>query len=154
MNLERMTSKCVTYCSEVANPLVPVKTLLRHLHEDETFRDLAQEDLLDFLRHHEQFTVIEKDQEEEDDPEQEAELEALGFIAGPRVILDTRRPTPAQLVQTISGQMTRMTDALYRALADATESGDGEAQAQVSEILTRAEQLQMKIEEGLKPSSD
>jgi len=98
--------------------------------------------------------VVEKHQEEQDDPEDEAELEALGFVTGPRVILKTRVPMPAQLVQMIGEQMTRMTDALYRALADATQSGDGEAQAQVSEILTRAEQLQMKIEEGLKPSSD
>lgn len=143
MNLEALEQACLKYLQQTKNPLVPVRTLLNHVQLKPQCREVSEPELLAFLRKHELFKVV--DAPSERDPEEEAELESLGLVTGPRVILVTRVPTPTEIAAIITEQMSSMTDALYRALAEATETGDVEACNQINEVLQRAAQLQKKI---------
>ncbi len=146
MNLEWIETKCVNYLKQTQNPIVPISILLNHLRQDASCGALTEHDLLEFLRPHESFKVIDPPEREEEELE---DLESLGIPTGPRVILTTRVPTRDEISGMLGQQMQTMTDALYRALAEATEAGDTEACKQINEILQRAEQLQQKIEDAL-----
>jgi hypothetical protein len=146
MNLELVETKCVNYLKQTQNPLVPVSILLSHLRQDALCSDITEQELLEFLRPHELFKVVEPPDRDEEEIE---DLDAVGIPSGPRVILNTRVPTPAEISDLLGKQMQTMTDALYRALAEATQSGDTESCERISEILSRAEQLQQQIEDVL-----
>ena len=144
MNLERIEQKCLSYLTQVANPLVPISTLMAHINEDEECRGISERDLTDFLRTHELFRVFDPSFPETV-PDAAAEWSSGGIAAGPRVILVTRIPTPSEMLAVISDQFEKMNEALVRAQAEAAENGDTEAYERISEILRRAEALGNKF---------
>ena len=144
MNIEVIEQKCISYLSQAANPLVPISTLLRHLNDDEACRGVRERELIDFLRKHELFRVVDPP-DSHGDPEIAGELSSHGIDTGPRVILVTRIPTASEMSALISGQLKKMTSSLARAQAEAAESGDAEAYQKLTEILNRADDLGKKI---------
>jgi hypothetical protein len=146
MNLELIEHKCVLYLKHAANPLVPFATLLRFLHNDDECGEVPENDLLEFLRTHAAFKVIDAQRH---DPEEIEDLAEAGIDTGPRVILKTRIPTQAEIKDNIAQHMGTMTNALHRALAEATEAGDTEACKRIGEIIERAEKLQEKLDDML-----
>jgi hypothetical protein len=144
MNLEAIEQKCLSYLKQVKNPIVPISTLLRHLNEDEACRGVREQEVIDFLRKHELFRVIDLP-ESRKEPDTITELASEGIDSGPRVILVTRIPTQSEMKATISQQLETMTGALARAQAMAAESGDAAAYQKITEILNRVDALEKRI---------
>ncbi len=140
MNLEAIEQKCVAYLKQVSKPLVPVENLMRHLREDEDCAGFTERELIEFLRVHELFKVIEPPRGQED-PEVIQALAEFGIPVGPRVILSTRVPTKSEIAAMIQQELGDMTDALTGAMAEAREMGDTEAEDQVLDALARTEKL-------------
>jgi hypothetical protein len=153
MNLEAIEQKCLSYLKQVKNPLVPISTLLRHLDQDEACRGVREQELIDFLRKHELFRVIDAP-EAHKEPGTAEELASQGIDTAPRVILVTRIPTQPEMKAVISAELKKMTSALARAQAEAAESGDGEAYNRITEILERVDTLEKGIDESFQSFND
>ncbi len=144
MNLEDLEQKVLSYLKQVANPLVRIETLLARLQRDEGFAGTSEAELLDFLKHHELFKVI--DQSALVPPGEMAQgFEGAGLVSGPCVILDTRVPTPSQVAELMEDQLAKMKEALTVALTQAREKGDTATTDKLLEVLARAD----KIHKGL-----
>lgn len=146
LNLEAIEQKCLSYLKQVKNPLVPISTLLRHLDQDEACRGVREQELIDFLRKHESFRVIDAPEAHETS-EPAGEPASRGIDTAARVILVTRIPTQPEMKAVISAQIKTMTSALARAQAEAAESGDAEGFQKITEILERADALGKKLGE-------
>jgi hypothetical protein len=144
MNLEHIEQKCLNYLMQVKNPLVPISTLMTHLNDDEQCRGVLEQDLIDFLRKHELFRVMDPPSPGEGSGA-DADWPSDGIDSGPRVILVTRIPTPAEMAAMIEDQMEKMTKALSLAQAEAAEAGDADGFAKISEVMKRAEALAKKL---------
>jgi len=142
MNLENVEQRCFDYLQQAANPLVPLSTLLRHLWQDAEFGELTAPELQDFLAHNALFRIVSADL----GGETEQELAAAGVPAGPRVILKARIPTAAQMNDMMREQMTTMVAALERAMDDAVQRNDWDAQGQIAGVLNRATQLKAELD--------
>jgi hypothetical protein len=134
MNLETVEQRTLSYLMQVSNPLVRVDTLLAHLRDAADLHALDQGVLLDFLRKHELFRVLEAA-----DPE---------AGPGPFVILETRVPTARQLGEMMVGQVDRMIGALSAALDQALDAGDAMKAGEVQAVLFRAHELRRKLAPG------
>ncbi len=140
MSLEHVEEYCVKFLEQTESPIVPVVTLLRYLQQQVEFNQLTERDLVDFLRDHELFTLLELGDEEQD-----AEREAAGIPTGPRVILKTRIPTKAEFGVLIDKQLEKMADALEKALDAAEDEGREDAAVKLRETLDRAEKLRTEF---------
>ena len=146
MNLEAIEQKCVAFLQQAENPLASVEQLLHHLHEKPEFATLSQDELLGFLRDHEQFKMVE--------PVglggmggAASELEATGLSMSPRVILRTRIPTPEQLMAQMTDEMEKLTGALTTALRDAKDAGEAERVRNLMKVLYRAQELRARLDD-------
>ncbi|MCX5769781.1 MAG: hypothetical protein NTZ09_05860 [Candidatus Hydrogenedentes bacterium] len=143
MNLELVEQRCLKYLEQTASPLAPLRTLLAHLWKDEQLADVSEQDLLSFLRKHEQVHVIEAD--ESTDPEQAEAMAEAGFSQGPYIILRTRVPTKSEMASLIQDQLEKMTATLEGALNEAINSGDAENQRRVQELLEKSQEFREKL---------
>ncbi|MCP4645651.1 MAG: hypothetical protein GY851_34720 [bacterium] len=141
MNLEAAEQRCLSYLKQVSNPMVPVDRLLRHIREDEACGDIGEDELLEFLNQHELFKVVESASL----PLGGEDLAEAGIDLGPRVMLETRVPSPAQLAEQMSEQTTQMVEALTTALNESKRIGDPERTRQLIKILSRAKELQQRL---------
>ena len=148
MNLEVVEQKCVDYLQQVSNPLAPFTALLQHVRENEECASISEKDLLDFLRDHERFKLIEPTGVQTD-PDTASELAEAGVPTGPRVILDSRIPTRPELSAMMNQQMARMVDALSKAFEQARETETPETCDKLLDALARAQKLQKNVEKLL-----
>jgi len=148
MNLELVEQRCLKYLEQAASPMAPLRTILAHLWKDEEFADVTEQDLLSFLRKHEQVHVIEADADT--DPEQAQTMADAGFSQGPYVILRARVPTKSEMAALIQGQLEKMTGALERALDEAVNVGDGEGQRRIQELLEKSREFREKLGKAFK----
>lgn len=144
MNLEAIEQECLAYLMQVSNPLAPLENLVRHLRSREQCAEFTEAQLLQFLRQHELFKVIEPAPADQD-PDVARQLAELGVPTGPRVVLVTRIPTSAQIAGMLQEQLEVMTNALAKAMAEAKEKGDTNTEDRVLDALARAEKLKKKI---------
>lgn len=143
MNLETIEEKCLSYLRQAPNPLVPVDTLLEFCRRDPSCGKLERQELLDFLRPHEQVRVIDgPDAGEAIDQET---FDAAGIHMGTRVILNTRVPTRDQMTEMIASQMKNMTDMLVEALAMARKANDENHIREIEAALEKSEALRQKM---------
>lgn len=142
MNLESAEQRCLSYLKQAANPLVPVSTLLRHVQAQEECGAITPPDLLDFLRGHELFRVIEPlgFTEGSDD---------LGLPAEPYAILCTREPTGKELNVLLYEQLESMRGALSLALEEAQLSGKTTLEGSVRDALRKVEDFRGKFQQEL-----
>jgi len=147
MNLELVEQRCLKYLERAATPMVPLRTLLAHLRQDEKFADVSEQDLLSFLRKHEQVHVIEADANT--DPEQAQAMAESGFSQGPYIILRTRVPTKAEMAALIQEQLEKMIAALEGARDEAVNVGDGEGQHRIQELLEKSQEFREKLGKAL-----
>lgn len=140
MNLEDLEQKVLSYLKQVANPLVRIEVLLARLRRDEGFADMSEAKLMDFLKHHELFKVIDQGGMVSDGEVAQA-FELAGFVSGPCVILDTRLPTPGQVAELMTEQLGKMKEALTVALDQAREKGDTASTDKLLEALARADRI-------------
>lgn len=143
MNLEALERECLNYLRGVSNPLVPISALLRRLRQDEDLSSVDENELLDFLRNHDEVRVI------EEDADREAEYADAGIPLGPRAILKLRVPTTTEMAGAVGDQMTRMAESLQAALAEAERNGDAAKAVKVREMLARTEELQQRFKDAL-----
>lgn len=146
MNLEEIEQRCLKYLMEVSTPFVPVETLLRFLQRKGEFPDVTEAQLVEFLRKHELFRVIEPLPPTED-PEATRELAEAGFIPRPRVVLVTRMPTARDLKAGMQEELGRMMEALAAALEEARLKRDRGKAKNLRALLRRAGELQERIEQ-------
>lgn len=143
MNLELVEERCLKYLGQVASPMVPLRTLLAHLWQDEACATVTEPDLLSFLRKHLLVHVIESD--EDSDPEQAEAMVEAGFSQGPYIILRTRIPTKAEMAHLIEEQLDTMTGALERAMEEAVQTGDSETQQKIKELMEQSQEFRNKL---------
>jgi len=146
VNLEAVERRCLSYLEQVSNPLARFTSLLQRIREDEDCGAVSENELLDFLRNHELFRVIEPPQFAQDPRDLDALPEA-GVGGGPRVILETRIPTKAQMSAMVREQVANVVDALSKAFAEARRTQDPEMCDKLLDALARAEKLQKKVNE-------
>ncbi len=144
MNLEAVEQEVLGYLKQVTNPLVRVDLLLERLHRKEEFSLLTEDDLLDFLRHHELFRVIDWAIPENGE-ETARRLSEAGFIQGPSVILDTRVPTPEQTAEMMAQQLASLDEALKTAIAQARDQGDEESIPKLRTALERSSSIRERL---------
>ena len=150
-NLEPIEQRCLNYLKQASNPLVPLSTLVNHLkqHEDTALVDKAE--LLAFLRKHELFKFYDPILPEQP-PEVAHELAATGIPTEPRVILDTRVPTHAQILSMMYDQVESLYNALSRALEEARNLNQHEKARKIVDALERADKLKQKLAGAAKES--
>ena len=132
MILETVEQRCLNYLKQIKDPLAPVHAVLHYVREDEQCADTTEHELIEFLRKHELFRVIEPD------PPQTA-----------RVILVTRIPSKAVMGALLNEQWSNMTDALDKALREVEACGDDATRARVAEMIERARSIQGKMKDLL-----
>jgi hypothetical protein len=142
MNLEAAEQRVLAYLKQVSNPLVRFSTLLNYVREDEQFAHLDERQFLEFLRHHELFSVL--------DPASFSEglgsaLTDVGLLHERAVILSTRIPTPGQVTELMEAQLQLLADALVSAYREAQERGDEVGQERIKRVLQRTDLLRQKI---------
>lgn len=142
MNLELVEERCLKYLEQVASPMVPLRTLLAHLWQDENCADVTEAEILPFLRKHELVHVIESD---DTDPEQAQAMAEAGMSQGPYVILRTRIPTKAEMAGLMQEQLDTMKAALERAMEEAVEAGDNDTQKKIQELLEKSQEFRDKL---------
>jgi hypothetical protein len=146
MDLEAVEQRALAYLKQTANPIVPVDRLLRHLAEDDQCADVREDQLLEFLRRHELFVVMDGPSLPLDDADA-TELAEAGIVPGARVMLATRVPSPAQLAALIEAELTTLTEALSNALAEAKRKGRPERARELIRILSKADKIRDKLAE-------
>lgn len=147
-NLEEIEQKCLQHLKEVHNPLVSVPALLGHLHNEGL--DATEPELINFLRNHDLFRVLESAALAELAPEVR-ELEASGLISRQYAILDTRIPTERQVMVRMYEELERLTGAMTTALKELEAAADSEKATRVQAVLDRAKRIQeeLKAKKGL-----
>lgn len=143
MNLETIEEKCLNYLRQASNPLVPVENLLEFCRRDPACGKLERQELLDFLRHHEQVKVI--DGPDADEAIDQETFGAAGINMGPRAILNTRVPTREQMADMIVDQMKHMTEMLVEALHLARKAKDEPHIQELEAALQKSEALRQKM---------
>ncbi len=83
-----------------------------------------------------------------------AEMEALGFFGGPRVKLREREITAEHIAKMLKKHTDNMMKALWGAFDVRPEDFDREQDAELLDLIARAKELQLKIEELLPPPED
>lgn len=136
MNLEAIEQRTLRYLKQVTNPLVPLHVLTSHLRQDPECADFGDRELVEFLRDHELFRVMEPP-----DPTPGGESEDDYYV-----ILDTRVPPPAELAERMNQELTKMTDALTNALDQARQQGNEQEAQQINALIARTEELHKKIQ--------
>jgi len=144
MNLEDIEQKVFNYLKQVSNPLVSIDSLVARLKQ-EGVEGITRPDLIDFLKHHELFRVIEPQELPAEAPDAEGIAE-LASIMGPCVILDTRIPTEQQTAEMMHEQLALLRQALITALAQSREDGDEERATRIKAALQRAETIQNRLQ--------
>ncbi len=155
MNLEAVEQASLEYLRTVNRPLVPVNQLLRHLQQERGLADFDEGELLNFLRNHELFSVIDPIGLSAD-PAGATRLENAGIHAGPSVILSTRIPARSELAKLIDEQMESLCSALRAAMKEASEHGRPDVARQIVELLDRTNSLRERFKgllEGDQPGS-
>ena len=104
MNLEAIEQRTLSLLKQAMNPLVPFDTLVEHLRREEELGEFSNAELLDFLRHHELFEVVEPLKlAAQGIPE--AVFADAGLRLSPHVILNTRVPTERQMADQMGRQL-------------------------------------------------
>lgn len=144
MILEDIEQKVLSYLKQVTRALVPFDQLVSYLRRQSDLGPFDEQDLLEFLRKHELFQVIESPFGMLDS-ETARNMQDAGFSVGPSVILVTRIPAAHELAKQFDAQIEVLLDALRKALQEAQMSGDATHIHEVTSIIARAEALREKF---------
>lgn len=149
MNLEKVEERGLSYLRQSPNPLVAIPALLEHIKRDKQCVNLEDDVLRDFLRDHEQVTLI--DMPQIPGLESDADLSAAGLPSSTRAILNERVPSPRELGQLMDQQMDAMITALKKAIEHAANQAElsPERKQELEDALERTEALQRKMRELL-----
>ena len=144
MNLEAIEQKCLAYLKQVSRPLVPVDQLLRYLWRDEAFANVSERELLEFLRNHELFTVLDPIGLAAG-PEGARALDEAGISVGPSVILEARIPAKGDLAAQMDAQLETLIASLETALGEAQEVSSAQRRKMLEALLSRASSLRERL---------
>ena len=152
MNMERIEELCLNYLRQSSNPLVPVATLAEYCAREDRGSGVSRDELLHFLRKHGEVQVMEGPSETEAIGQDL--FNSAGIDMGPRVILNTRVPTPEEMAAMLSSQVKAMLDVLRPAIDVAEKERDeGRVQA-LKSALDRAEGMDARIAAALRGGRD
>lgn len=146
MGLESIEQKCLKYLMEVSNPLVPIESLLRFLQREPEFAAMESGELVAFLRKHELFRVLEPPILSSD-PQGALELAQAGIPMQLRVMLCTRKPTDAQMVEYMTQEVRNVCEALSFSLKAANKAGNHERAEKLKAALQRARLIHSRLED-------
>lgn len=132
MILEIVEQRCLNYLKQIKEPLAEIHAVLHYVREDAQCADATEHEVVEFLRKHELFRVINS--------------EPPGTV---RVILVTRIPAKGEMQALLNEQWSNMADALDKALRDAEARGDDATRARVAEMIERARAIQGKMKDLL-----
>lgn len=147
MNLERVEELTLNYLAQAPQPVVGVETLLHFIQREESLAKLSFQELLDFLRRHQDITVLEGLGEENGlDPVLSSEA---GLYIGPRAVLNTRVPPQRDMLLMLVQQLDQMQLTLNTTLSHALQAGDSGRAAQARLALDRAQTLRERFSKML-----
>lgn len=147
MNLELVEQLCFALLTEAESPLVPLEVMLAHLRQVPGCTGVGEKELLEFLRNNPLFKVV--------DPLAIPATAAMaerfsdaGVSTGPRVILESRVPTPSALLQQMYEELTKLAEALGAALADSERNGATHEVEQAQALMQRVESFRTKLRQA------
>ena len=143
MNLEAIEQRTLNFLKQSATPLVPFDKLADYLRRSEELGPFTDAELMDFLRNHELFEVVEPVQLGAQVPE--TLLAETGYQLSPHVILTTRVPTERQMAQHMMQQLGSLAEALNAAMIAAKEQGQSEKAQTLIKLQARAQELQERV---------
>lgn len=146
MILEDIEQKVLSYLKQVSRALVPLDQLVSYLRRQSGLGPFDEHDLLEFLRKHELFQVIESPFGALD-AETASVLRDAGYSVGPSVILVTRIPPSHELAKLFDAQIDVLLEALERALLEAQTVGDSKRVSEAKSIIARAERLRARFKD-------
>ena len=147
MSIERVEDLCLNYLRQTPQPVTPVELLLRHCQRDDSLEKLTLDDLLRFLRRHQEITVLEGLVKDSGMLPELLPGAALNY--GPRAVLNARIPSRKDMLLMLVQQLDHMHLALNDALSSAQYTGDAARAMQVREALDKAQQLRAQFEKLL-----
>jgi hypothetical protein len=121
------------------NPGISLDDFTRALESDARFEFMEGTDPTEGL----------EDWTEEERAEHIAEMEALGFFGGPRVKLASREITREHVARMIAKHTNNMLNALWSAYDVRPEDLDPEQDAELLDLIARAKELQLNLQEIL-----
>ncbi len=143
LNIEEIERRCLAYLKQTPNITVTFESLVRYLRNDETCPTFEEGRLLEFLRDHELFHVIELP--DTLDEMTKAKMADLDIDTGPRVALGTRVPTGDQASWLVLQQISTLREALARAVNQIrAEGGRSLKEKQFTRLLKDAEALEQR----------
>lgn len=146
MRLEHVEEICLNFLRQTMNPLTQVELLYNMCVADPQVGDsLTRDALIQFLRGHADLLVV--DGVGTDDLVDRSGLEDAGISTGPCVILKSRVPTRAEMVDMVRQQIADMRRHLYDALNAAKQHCDAKAIAEIESVLERTETIEERIED-------
>lgn len=143
MNLEKLEQVCLAYLSQATNPLTPIRALHAHCKRDEDFAQLTERELIEFLRPHEEVTILEGPAPGE--AVDSGMFAEAGIEMGPRAILRQRMPAARDLILMMDQQLDVMLKTLEDAQEQAERDGEESRLAQLSIARARAEMLRQRM---------
>lgn len=145
MNLETIEQKCLAYLMQVSRPVVPVEQVLRFVQRDAELADVSERELVEFLRRHELFTVLDPIGLAAD-PAGAKALDEAGISIGPSVMLETRVPTKQQWADLMNEQLDTLLASLETAAVQALHTGDTQRHERISMLRERTMTLKARIQ--------
>jgi len=154
MNLETIEQRTLAYLRDSPRLIVPISEVLKMLDEDEDCQGMDQVRLLQFLREHELFVIV--DPNDADKPHGAAMQSELGLLTEPGVSLTERIPSNDQVLASMADALDSMMKALETGTSQARSDSDPQRALRVQNILKRARELheKMRITGLSKPQTD
>ena len=139
---------------------VPIKKLWKVLKEKNTVlhrmvatKPFSLEEFTALIREDERFIIQEaKSAPWEDEPEEAAQMEQLGYYTGPRVRLTSRVPTKDDMIRIITHQAQKVIDNLVKAYETRPKDISEEDEGKLIDARVKAKKLKEMIDKTLKDS--
>lgn len=143
MNLEEIETQCLNYLRQSKKPIVSLNALHAHCSRLPGCENIDRGFLMDFIRNHGEVLLFEGARP--DDELSREWLAEAGIDLGPRVMLKSRIPSPAELAAMMSEQLTVMQESLAKARDLAIEQGKTEQVPELDLALDRARALEFRV---------
>lgn len=129
--------------------IVPARQLYHDLERADLIRGLTVDAFIETLRSDGRFRLFEASDDEADDAldvlEGDAEMEAMGFYGGPRVMLRDRMPTREDVLSILVRKADKTFSTLQKAW-DVRPDGDEETEDQLLDALAKAQRLKRELQ--------
>lgn len=130
---------------------IPAKKLWNVLKKGCNFEVPPFEDFINLLKKDNRFVLENtKNVPWDEDPEETAQMEELGYYAGPKVRLSNRVPTKNDVERIVLKQTQKIIDSLVKAYAMRPKDIPEEEEGQLIDAMAKAKKLKEELQKAFK----